>query len=203
MATATNRVLRVALRGDSILTHPRFNKGTAFTHSERKAFGVTGHLPFRVNTLEEQCARAYDQLSTRETPIRKNTFMQSLKDQNWVLYYGLLSRHVKELIPIIYTPTQVRPDMARCMRYVDAASGRGYRNYSHLFRRSEGLYLAFPEQDAMEEDFLEYTKGRDIQLFVITDSEAILGIGDQGVGGIGIATAKSAIYTYVENLRLK
>ncbi|KAI0370074.1 hypothetical protein BV20DRAFT_1044061 [Pilatotrama ljubarskyi] len=179
MATATNRVLRVALRGDSILTHPRFNKGTAFTHSERKAFGLTGRLPHRVNTLEEQCQRAYDQLSVRTEPIRKNTFMQSLKDQNWVLYYGLLSRHLKELIPIIYTPTQ----------------GDAIANYSHLFRRSEGLYLTFPEQDAMEEDFLELTKGRDIQLFVVTDSEAILGIGDQGVGGIGIATAKSAIYT--------
>ncbi|KAI0352278.1 hypothetical protein OH77DRAFT_1428825 [Trametes cingulata] len=179
MATATNRVLRVALRGDSILTHPRFNKGTAFTHSERKAFGLTGRLPHRVNTLEEQCQRAYDQLSARTEPIRKNTFMQSLKDQNWVLYYGLLSRHLKELIPIIYTPTQ----------------GDAIANYSHLFRRSEGLYLTFPEQDAMEEDFLEVTKGRDIQLFVVTDSEAILGIGDQGVGGIGIATAKSAIYT--------
>lgn len=114
MATATNRVLRVALRGDSILTHSRFNKGTAFTHSERKAFGITGHLPYRVNTLEEQCARAYDQLSTRDEPLRKNTFMQSLKDQNWVLYYGLLSRHVKELIPIIYTPTQVRDWNERC-----------------------------------------------------------------------------------------
>ncbi|KAH9885403.1 hypothetical protein C8Q73DRAFT_749198 [Cubamyces lactineus] len=179
MATATNRVLRVAIRGDSILTHPRFNKGTAFTHSERKAFGLNGRLPYRVNTLQEQCERAYDQLSTRGEPIRKNTFMQSLKDQNWVLYYGLLSRHVKELIPIIYTPTQ----------------GDAIANYSHLFRRSEGLYLSFPEQDAMEEDFLDMTRGRDIQLFVVTDSEAILGIGDQGVGGIGIATAKSAIYT--------
>ncbi|KAI0779009.1 hypothetical protein BD413DRAFT_466661 [Trametes elegans] len=177
MATATNRVLRVALRGDSILTHPRFNKGTAFTASERKAFGLTGRLPYRVNSLEEQCERAYDQLCTRSEPIRKNTFMQSLKDQNWVLYYGLLSRHVKELIPIIYTPTQ----------------GDAIANYSHLFRRSEGLYLSFPEQDAMEEDFLEFTRGRDIQLFVVTDSEAILGIGDQG--GVGIATAKSAIYT--------
>ncbi|OSD01203.1 hypothetical protein PYCCODRAFT_1436698 [Trametes coccinea BRFM310] len=179
MSTAKNHVLRVALRGDSILTHPRFNKGTAFTLSERKAFGLTGRLPYRVNSLEEQCQRAYDQLSTRPEPLRKNTFMQSLKDQNWVLYYGLLSRHVKELIPIIYTPTQ----------------GDAIANYSHLFRRSEGLYLTFPEQDAMEEDFLEFTGGRDIQLFVVTDSEAILGIGDQGVGGIGIATAKSAIYT--------
>ncbi|PIL31179.1 hypothetical protein GSI_05876 [Ganoderma sinense ZZ0214-1] len=179
MATATNRVLRVALRGDSILTHPRFNKGTGFTSSERRAFGLAGRLPHRINTLEDQCIRAYDQLCGRQQPIRKNTFLQSLKDQNWVLYYALLSRHLKELIPIIYTPTQ----------------GDAIANYSHLFRRSEGLYLTFADQDTMEEDFLEQTKGRDIQLFVVSDSEAILGIGDQGVGGIGIATAKSAIYT--------
>ena len=109
MATATNRVLRVALRGDSILTHPRFNKGTGCSASERKAFGLSGRLPYRINTLEEQCRRAYEQLRIREEPLRKNTFLQSLKDQNWVLYYGLLSRHLKELIPIIYTPTQASP----------------------------------------------------------------------------------------------
>ncbi|EED77741.1 predicted protein [Postia placenta Mad-698-R] len=176
MSTPATRALRVALRGDSILTHPRFNKGTAFPAHERKAFGLTGRLPYRANTLEEQCRRAYDQLITRETPIRKNTFLQSLKDQNLTLYYGLLSRHLKELIPIIYTPTQA-----------DAIA-----NYSHLFRRSEGMFLTFPNQDTMEEDFLEQTRGRDIQLFVCSDAEAILGIGDQGVG---IATAKSAIYT--------
>ena len=98
---------RVALRGDAILTSPRWNKGTAFSIEERKSFGLTGRLPFRVNTLDEQCERAYDQLVDRKEPLRKNTFLQSLKDQNWVLYYALLSRHLTELIPIIYTPTEV------------------------------------------------------------------------------------------------
>ncbi|CDO77270.1 hypothetical protein BN946_scf184753.g20 [Trametes cinnabarina] len=176
MSTAKNHVLRVALRGDSILTHPRFNKGTAFTLSERKAFGLTGRLPHRVNTLEEQCLRAYDQLSTRPEPLRKNTFMQSLKDQNWVLYYGLLSRHVKELIPIIYTPTQ----------------GDAIANYSHLFRRSEGLYLTFPEQDAMEEDFLN--SPRDATSSSLS-SRTLKQSWASATKGIGIATAKSAIYT--------
>lgn len=114
MSTPAARTLRVALRGQSILTNPRFNKGTAFTTRERKTFGLTGRLPWRVNNLEEQCQRAYDQVSTRDTPIRKNTFLQSLKDQNWVLYYGLIGRHLKELIPIIYTPTQVRPQYTEC-----------------------------------------------------------------------------------------
>lgn len=98
---------RVALYGDAILTNPKWNKGSAFTTAERKAFGLTGRLPYRVNTLDEQCDRAYDQLQSRESPLRKNSFLQSLKDQNYVLYYALISRHLEELIPIIYTPTEV------------------------------------------------------------------------------------------------
>lgn len=98
--------IRVRLRGDSILTSPRFNKGTGFPLAERKSFGLTGRLPYRFNTLDEQCNRAYDQLQSRESPIRKNSFLQSLKDQNWVLYYALLSRNLRELVPIIYTPTE-------------------------------------------------------------------------------------------------
>ncbi|KAL0952059.1 hypothetical protein HGRIS_008697 [Hohenbuehelia grisea] len=172
---------RLALRGSSLLTSARWNKGTAFTIEERKAFGLTGRLPSRVNSLDEQCERAWDQLQARETPIRKNSFLQSLKDQNWVLYYSLISRHLTELVPIIYTPTEA-----------EAIS-----NYSHLFRRSEGLYLTFPDQDTMEEDFLEQTRGKDIDLIVCSDAEAILGIGDQGVGGIGISAAKSVIYTLI------
>ncbi|KAF8215808.1 hypothetical protein K438DRAFT_1914729 [Mycena galopus ATCC 62051] len=133
-----------------LLNNPRFNKGTAFTVAERKAFGLTGRLPSRVNTLDEQCERAYAQLESRMK-------YSSLKAQNLVLYYTLLTRHLRELIPIIYTPTEA-----------EAIS-----NYSHLFRRSEGLYL---------------TKKYD--LIVCSDSEAILGIGDQGVG---ISEAKSIV----------
>ncbi|KAJ2914932.1 hypothetical protein MD484_g5500, partial [Candolleomyces efflorescens] len=176
--------LRIALRGESLLSSPRFNKGTGFTPAERVAFGLHGRLPYQPNTLNEQIERAYGQLQTRDSPIRKNTFLQSLKDQNWTLYYGLLSRHLKELVPIIYTPTQ----------------GDAIANYSHLFRRPDGLFLTFSEKDRMEEEFLEQTRGRDIDLVVCTDAEAILGIGDQGVGGIGISTAKSAMYTLVGGL---
>ncbi|KAH0591559.1 hypothetical protein H2248_001615 [Termitomyces sp. 'cryptogamus'] len=169
---------RVALRGEALLTSSRFNKGTAFTLAERKNFGLGGRLPCQVNTLDDQCKRAYAQFQTCETPIRKNSFLQSLKDQNWVLYYSLISRHLREMVPIIYTPTEA-----------EAIS-----EYSHLFRRSEGLYLTLKDQDSMEEDFLEQTKGRDFDLIVCSDAEAILGIGDQGVG---ISTAKSAIYTLI------
>ncbi|CCM01578.1 uncharacterized protein FIBRA_03638 [Fibroporia radiculosa] len=176
---STRTAVHVSLRDEAILTSPRWNKGSAFTAEERKAFGLTGRLPFRVNTLDEQCERAYDQLQSRESPLRKNSFLQSLKDQNRVLYYSLISRHLEELTPIIYTPTEAE----------------AIANYSHLFRRSEGLYLTFSNLSSMEEDFIEHTRGCNIELVVCTDAEQILGIGDQGVGGIGIATAKAAIYT--------
>lgn len=100
---------RVALHGDGILTSPRWNKGTAFSERERKAFGLTGRLPYRINTLEEQCNRAYDQLEARQEPLRKNSFLQSLKDQNWILYYALIQKNLRELMPIVYTPTEVCP----------------------------------------------------------------------------------------------
>ena len=82
--------------------------GTAFTFDERRAFGLTGRLPHQVNTIDEQCQRAWDQLENCGDDLAKNTFLQSLRDQNWVLYYALITRHLKELIPIIYTPTEVR-----------------------------------------------------------------------------------------------
>jgi malate dehydrogenase (oxaloacetate-decarboxylating) len=185
MATTTsNRIFRVALRGDAILNNPHWNKGTAFTSNERKQFGLTGRLPYQVNTLDQQCQRAHDQLVSLDTPLRKNSFLQSLKEQNSVLFYQLLRRNLRELMPVIYTPTEA-----------DAIA-----NYSHLFRRSEGLYLTFSNQDSMEEDFLEQIKGRDIDLVVCSDAEAILGIGDQGVGGIGISTAKSLIYSLLAGI---
>jgi malate dehydrogenase (oxaloacetate-decarboxylating) len=104
---SSNPIFRVALRGESLLTNPRFNKGTAFSIKERKTFGLTGRLPSRVNTLSEQIERAYLQLQARETPLRKNSFLQSLKDQNWVLYYALVRKYLREMVPIIYTPTEV------------------------------------------------------------------------------------------------
>ncbi|KAF8883474.1 hypothetical protein CPB84DRAFT_1817054 [Gymnopilus junonius] len=141
--------LRIALRGQTLLTSPRYNKGTAFPSAERKTF--------------EQCERAYGQLESRDLAIRKNTFLQSLKEQNLTLYYA-------------------------CWR------AEAITSYSQLFRRSEGLFLSFPDEHIMEELFLEETRGRDIELIVVTDGEAILGIGDQGVG---ISTAKSVIYTLI------
>lgn len=107
--------LKVALRGDALLNSGRFNKGTGFPVKERDAFGLSGRLPYRQNTLDHQVERAYEQLQTRAEPIRKNTFLQSLKDQNWTLYFALIQRHLKELVPIIYTPTQVSTFWFECV----------------------------------------------------------------------------------------
>jgi len=178
-----SKTLRIALCGQELLTSPRFNKGTAFTSIERRLFGLEGRLPHRVNTLEEQCKRAHDQLEGTRTALHKNTFLQSLKAQNWTLYYALLSRNLSELVPIIYTPTEVRcffsPQtfVAEHLYQAEAVTG-----YSHLFRRSEGLFLTYADKERMEQDLLEQIKDRNVQLVVCTDSEAILGIGDQGVG---------------------
>ncbi|KAG8975485.1 NAD-dependent malic enzyme, mitochondrial [Tulasnella sp. 425] len=175
-----DRVWKVALTGDALLNNPRWNKGMGFTLKEREEFDLVGRLPSAYNSLDDQCARAYDQLQSRTNNLAKNTFLQSLKAQNWVLYYSLLGRHLKEVLPIIYTPT------------AEAIS-----NYSHLFRKSEGLFLSYPFRQRMEKDFLHFIKGKSFDLIVVSDSEAILGIGDQGVGGIGISTAKGVVYTLV------
>jgi hypothetical protein len=127
-----NRVFRVALRGDAILTNPHWNKGTAFTMKERKQFGLVGRLPHQVNSLDQQCQRAYDQLSSRDGPLRKNSFLQSLKEQNLVLFYQLLRRHLKELMPIIYTPTEVR---RRC------SSGASGLLIKHNYHRQTRLQI--------------------------------------------------------------
>ena len=108
MPATARTVFRVALRGEALLTSSWFNKGTAFSLQERREFGLNGRLPSKVATLDEQCQRAYDQLNGQGSPLQKNGFLQSLKDQNRVLYFALLWRHLRELIPIIYTPTEVR-----------------------------------------------------------------------------------------------
>ena len=93
MSSTTPPTVRLRIRGEALLDTPRFNKGTGFTEQERKAFGLTGRLPYSVNSLDEQCDRAYDQLKNHESDLRRNAFLQSLRSQNWTLYYALLSRH--------------------------------------------------------------------------------------------------------------
>lgn len=168
-----------ALTGSALIQTPYLNKGMGFSNEERNEFGLVGLLPTRVNKLDEQVKRAYDQYKTRRTPLGKNIFMTSMKEQNEVLYYRLISDHLKEMFPIIYTPTE----------------GEAISDYSRLFRRPEGCYLNVTEPGKIEGILDKWGPPEDIDIIACSDGEQILGIGDQGVGAILISIAKLVIYT--------
>lgn len=168
-----------ALEGSLLLQTPYLNKGSAFTAEERQEFGLIGLLPTRINTLEEQVKRAYDQYNTRRTALGKNIFMTSMKEQNEVLYYKLIQTHLKEMFPIIYTPTE----------------GEAIQDYSRAFRRPEGCFLTITDSDSIESSLEHWGPSDEVDVIAVSDGEQILGIGDQGVGGILISIAKLVIYT--------
>lgn len=167
------------IEGLQLLNKPSFNKGSAFTSAERRAFKLETLLPTVVNTLEEQVSRAYGQYKMMPNNLMKNSFCQSMRDQNQVLYYALITKHLKEMMGIIYTPTQ----------------GDAIAQYSKLFRRPSGCYLNINRPDLIEAGLAHWGRKETIDYIVVTDAEGILGIGDQGAGGIGISTAKLALMT--------
>ncbi|TNY24152.1 hypothetical protein DMC30DRAFT_420609 [Rhodotorula diobovata] len=173
------RPIWTALRGRALLNEPTLNKGAGFTFEERTTFGLCGLLPYEVHSLEQQCKRAYSQLQERPSALAKYTFLSSLRDQNIVLFYSLCLRHLNELLPIIYTPTV----------------GEAIQKYSTIWRRPDGLFLSYKHRHQLRELMLAAKRPKDVDLIVVTDSEGILGIGDQGVGGILISMGKSNIYT--------
>ncbi|GAC1530971.1 MAG: oxaloacetate-decarboxylating malate dehydrogenase [Acidimicrobiales bacterium] len=177
---AADGALETTLRGRQVFTDPRLNRGTAFTHAEREALGLIGLMPPRVLTLDEQVSRAYAQYCAQPTNLAKNVNLTELRDRNEVLYYALLSRHLREMLPIVYTPT----------------IGEAIERYSHEYRRPRGVYLSVDAPELVERSLGAPGLGAgDVDLIVATDAEAILGIGDWGVGGIEIATGKLAVYT--------
>jgi malate dehydrogenase (oxaloacetate-decarboxylating) len=167
-------------RGYSVLSDPWLNKGTAFTESERAALGLTGLLPSRVLTLDQQAQRAYRQCSRQASDLDKNVYLTALQDRNEVLFYRVLTDHLSELLPIVYTPT----------------IGEAIQQYSHQYRRPRGVYLSIDAPDQIETALsAPELSAADVDLIVATDAQAILGIGDWGVGGIDIAAGKLAVYT--------
>lgn len=159
---STTGPIECSLTGQALLETPAFNKGSGFPASERKAFHLTGLLPARVGTLDDQVKRAYEQYLERRTPLGKNTFMTSLKDQNEVLYYRLILDHVKELFPIIYTPTE----------------GEAIANYSRLFRRPAGVFLNIENSSEEEIECALQAMGKgegDVDIVACSDGEQILG----------------------------
>ncbi|MFF2876428.1 NAD-dependent malic enzyme [Gottfriedia sp. NPDC057991] len=173
-------IIITTIKGKEVLSNPFLNKGTAFTKEEREELGLEGLLPPKVITLAEQVNRVYEQYSMRTTNLFKNGLLYDLYNRNVVLFYRLLKEHLAEMLPIIYTPTV----------------GDAIQSYSHRYRRPDGLYLSIDNPEGIEKAFYNLGKPKNgIDLIVVTDSESILGIGDQGVGGINIAIGKLAVYT--------
>ncbi|HEY2512567.1 MAG TPA: NAD-dependent malic enzyme [Polyangiaceae bacterium] len=175
MAVTANAM---SLNGFELLTSPRWNKGTAFTMHERDVFSLHGLLPPHLGNLEEQIARRLDALANQGTPFNKYSFLRDLQDTNETLFYALLVRHVEELLPLVYTPTV----------------GEGCQRFSEIWRKPRGLFLSYPNQHRIEQ-ILGHPRYDDVRCIVVSDGERILGLGDQGAGGMGIPIGKMALYT--------
>lgn len=170
--------LPAELFGYRLLADPRLNKGTAFTNEERTVFGLHGLLPPTVGSMDGQVTRRLQAFREFHTDLERYAFLRDLQDTNETLYYALLGRHVEELLPIVYTPTV----------------GAGCRSFSRLFRKPRGLFLSIPHRDQIRQ-ILANPLFDKTEVVVVTDGERILGLGDQGAGGMGIPIGKLAIYT--------
>ena len=172
--------VQIAVRGRQVLARPMLNFGPGYTLEERAALGLRGLLPPAVNTLTEQVRRVYQQFRGQPDDLSRYVFLNQLQDLNEILYYRLVAEHLEEMLPIIYTPTV----------------GEAIQKFSSTFDRPRGIYLSIDDAAGMDEALAAHGQGpEDVDLVVVTDSEGILGIGDQGVGGIRIAVGKLAVYT--------
>jgi malate dehydrogenase (oxaloacetate-decarboxylating) len=167
-----------SVTGQRLLDDPLLNKSTAFSETERRELGLLGLLPLHTSTIEEQLARVYENYQRKDNDIERYVFLTALQDRNETLFYRLLQEHVTEMMPIIYTPTV----------------GDGCRQYSHVFRRPRGLYISYPYRDEIF-SLLNNAPAQNTEVIVVTDGERILGLGDLGVGGMGIPVGKLSLYT--------
>jgi malate dehydrogenase (oxaloacetate-decarboxylating) len=173
-------IIETELSGKDLMSNPVLNKGTAFNYEERIQFDLHGLLPPVIETLEQQCVRAYEAYKRKGDDLERHIFLRALQDTNETLFYALLYRHVSEMAPIIYTPVVAQ----------------GCINFSHIYRRPRGLFLSYPLADMMDE-IIENRPYSDVDVIVVTDGERVLGIGDQGAGGMGIPIGKLSLYTLI------
>jgi len=170
--------IEVDLEGAALLTNPLLNKGTAFTEDERTVFALHGLLPPHVGTLDEQLWRRLQAVRRFDHDHDPYVFLRGLQDANETLFFALLTRHLGEMLPIIYTPTV----------------GEGCQEFSHYWHHPRGLFLSWPQRHRIEE-ILGHPRFDRIEAIVVSDGERILGLGDQGAGGMGIPIGKLALYT--------
>jgi malate dehydrogenase (oxaloacetate-decarboxylating) len=171
-------VIETALSGQLLLDYAPLNKGSAFSDQERREFDLLGLLPPHVSSVEDQLLRNYENYRKTSTDLERYVFLTSLQDRNETLFFMLLGRHITEMLPVIYTPV------------VGVAS----QTYSHIYRSPRGLYISYPHRDEME-TILDNAPRSGVEVIVVTDGERILGLGDLGVGGMGIPIGKLSLYT--------
>ncbi len=164
--------------GYELLNDPLLNKGIAFTEAERDEFGLHGLLPPHVGTLDEQVARRLQAAQAFETDLERYDFLRDMQDNNETAFYALLTREIEHMLPLVYTPTV----------------GLGCQRFSHIYRKPRGLFLSLPNRDRLQR-ILADPRFDAVEAIVVTDGERILGLGDQGVGGMGIPVGKLSLYT--------
>ncbi len=177
-AVGAVNVIQTTITGQAILEHPLLNKGSAFTLAERQELGLLGLLPTHVATIDEQLARDYEHYQSKATNLERYIYLASLHDRNETLFYRLVQQHIHEMAPIIYTPVV----------------GEACQRYSHIYRRPRGIYIAYEDRNQLD-SILSNPAIQQARVAVVTDGERILGLGDQGIDGMGIPVGKMALYS--------
>ncbi|EGQ9310418.1 NAD-dependent malic enzyme [Vibrio vulnificus] len=172
------RPLYIPFAGPALLSTPLLNKGSAFSAEERISFNLEGLLPETTETIQEQVERAYMQYKAFESDMDKHIYLRNIQDTNETLFYRLVQNHITEMMPIIYTPTV----------------GAACENFSNIYRRGRGLFVSYANRDRID-DILNNASNHNVKVIVVTDGERILGLGDQGIGGMGIPIGKLSLYT--------
>ena len=170
----------VRLRGMELLNNPALNKGTAFSEDERESFGLHGLLPPVIESLDDQVVRAYQAFSLKPNDLERHIYLRQLQDTNEILFYRLLLDHIDEMLPIVYTPVVAL----------------GCQEFSHIYRRPRGLFISYPLRNFIPA-LLRNHPNPEVDVIVVTDGERVLGIGDQGVGGLGIPIGKLSLYSLI------
>ncbi|GAA0808052.1 NAD-dependent malic enzyme [Psychrobacter piscatorii] len=175
---SNKRPLYIPVAGPALLETPLLNKGSAFSAEERNSFNLTGLLPHNIETIEEQSLRAYHQLRSFTSDMDKHIYLRNIQDTNETLFYHLVEQHIEEIMPLIYTPTV----------------GQACEKFSQIYRRKRGLFVSYAERHQID-DILQNATKQNVKVIVVTDGERILGLGDQGIGGMGIPIGKLSLYT--------